>query len=524
MSYELRPYQKESIDALWEWWRKNKTGNPLLVWPTGAGKSIGIAEVCRRIQAAKPHYKILILSHRKEIIKQNAEKISQATGSSCGIYSASLGIKRFRTITCGQIQSLYRKSLEEMQLIIIDECHLLSNDANSMYKKLLDKQGGAKVLGLTATPYRMDQGSLLAEGSIFTDICYDISIPELIRDGYLSSITSKSGVAINTEGVKKSGGDFNQSELAERVKTLEDQHAREIISAARDRHHWLIFCVGIEHAKRVAGSLKVLGVASEYITGEMLPMQRDQIIERFRNKITKALVNVDVLTTGFDFPTIDLLAIIRPTQSIGLYVQMVGRGMRIAEGKTNCLLLDFGENIQRHGPIDCIKVRAKTKHDKIELEMLPMKECRKCGVTIAANYRTCPECGEMLTRLNKEPERVAEVLSVPELWPINNVHYKIHTKNEKRSLRIDYRSGLRQVSEFLCLEHGGQATAMARRKWCKLSGKNDFPSNVDFAFNRAGELPIPAEIEVTRDGKYYKLLRITKVKEEIELEAGEPNI
>lgn len=519
---QLRPYQTDAVNALWDFWKQNSTGHPLIVAPTGSGKSLFIAEICRRVHQAKPDYKILILCHRKEIVKQNADKVMLLTGMPCGIYSASLGIKRFRTITCGQIQSLYKKTLEQFQLIIIDECHLLSNNSDSMYRKLLDKQSSAKVIGLTATPYRMDQGSLIAEGSLFTDICYDISIPQLIADGYLSPITSKSGQAINTEGVTRSGADFKQSELAERVLNLEDQHASEIIKSAAVRKHWLIFCVGIDHAKSVTTALRNRNICAEYITGEMLSMQRDQIIARFQRGECRALVNVDVLTTGFDFPGIDLIAIIRPTQSIGLYVQMVGRGMRIAEGKANCLLLDFGNNIQRHGPIDCIKVKAKGKRDKIELEMLPLKECRKCGVTIGASYRTCPECGEMLTRLEKKAEAVAEVLSANELWSVTNTHYKIHVKNEIRMLQITYSAGLRSVSELLCFNHKGYAADMARRKWIKLGGKS-LIGDTDVAFAYTGELTIPAEIEVARDGKYYKLLRITKVKVD-DWQVGDINI
>lgn len=521
----LRPYQQAAVSALMQFWRTSPKGIPLLVCPTGSGKSLIGAEICKIIHDKKPEYKGYIVSHSKEIISQNAKTISKHMSDfPVGIYSAGLGIKQFRKITCCNIQSVYKKDLPEAQYVCIDECHKISSDSGSMYQKFLNrlttKNPDIKIFGLTATPFRSDSGSLV--GELFSEVVYDISIPELIEDGYLApiiSLPSKNGPSL--KGLRVSGCDFNQHDMQEvfDIKELVEKHVAEIIDAAKDRKHWLVFSSGVKHAKDLCEEFKAKGIEAEYVTGEMLAMERDQKLRRFKNGETRALVNCDILTTGFDFPGVDVIGIVRATKSIGLYVQIVGRGMRVSPDKNSCLLLDFGTNCERFGPIDCIQVgRKKDKDGKVEITKAPVKECQKCGTIIAIRYTICPNCGDILPKFVKDitiKPSDAPVLSQPELLEVDSTEYKIHKKDGSPDmLRINYLCGIRLVMEFLCFDHRGYAAQMARKKWCQLrSDAYLIPQTTIEAFNNTSQLKIPAEIEVIKQGKYYRVLRITKEKE-----------
>lgn len=502
---QLRPYQQEAISSLMSYWRKTPKGAPLIVAPTGSGKSLLLSEICRLALSVKPQFKIWVVTHRKELIEQNSKEIYGLLKTPIGIYSAGLGQKTVRNITCAGIQSIYKKEIEA-DLIIIDECHLIGPNDGSMYRTFLDraqkKNSNVKLCGLTATPYRMDQGSLI--GEVFTDVCYDIPVRDLIDDGFLCKLISKPRGNVDFSNVERSGFDYKQSALEETLDPLVQEHCNEILAQAADRSSILIFCSGVKHAKHVAETMQALGHSADYIHGEMLAMERDLKLERFKNGQTRILANCDILTTGFNFPDLRCVVLLRATRSTGLFVQIVGRGMRIAKDKSNCLVLDFGGNIERHGPIDCIEVRAKKKGDKVEIGKQPVKTCPSCGAVWNIRVLEC-SCGYQFSRESTVAPKATSspIISEPEILDVDQMTVKVHNKDgSPPMIRIDYRCGMRLVSDFFCFEHGGYATQKARQKWARIGGK---------PVNRSEEalaqtILTPAQIKVLKDGKYYRVI------------------
>ncbi len=519
---QLRPYQKTAVDSLLHYWRTRPEGQPIICAPTGSGKSRILAEVCRLVLAKRPHYRIVVATHRKELIEQNAAHLYALLQQPIGIYSAGLGSRTMRSVTCAGIQSIYKKQLDAVQLLIIDECHLLSPDEGSMYQQFIRQlragNPALKILGLSATPYRVDQGSLIGAESIFTDICYDVGIKPLIAGKFLAPVVSRVTAApVDFADVRRSGADYAQQEMENKMLPLSAAHCAEIVRVAADRRKILVFCSGIAHALAVADFLRGLGVEAAAVHSEMMPMERDQILARFKSGSLRALCNVGILTTGFDFPALDCIAILRATKSASLYVQMVGRGMRTAEGKADCLVLDFGGNILRHGCIDQIQVRQKGA--AVEISHAPQKECPECHIVVPIAAKSCGGCGYQFPpascRVTQRAE-TAPIISEPEILPVDSTEYRIHRKGgiatNTPMLRIDYRIGLRTVSDFLCFEHRGYAAAMAIRKWHSLQGAIPAPRSAQEAFNRSGELVRAAEIEVKREGRYYRLIKIVTAR------------
>ena len=332
----LRDYQQRAIDQLYQWMRDGGEGNPCLVLPTGAGKSHIVAELCKDAVQNWPDTRILMLTHVKELILQNAEKMREHwPNAPLGIYSASIGRKELdEPITFAGIQSISKKSAQigHVDLIIIDECHLVSHKDEGGYRSLIAEltaiNPALRVIGLTATPYRLGHGLITDAPAIFSALIEPVSIEELIYKGFLATLRSKPTKAkLSTDGVHKRGGEFIESELQAAMNTDDNNYAvvREIISRADDRKAWLFFCAGVAHAEAVRDVLKEHGVTAECVTGATSKTERERILREYKAGKIKALTNANVLTTGFDYPNIDLIAMMRPTMSPALYVQKIGR-------------------------------------------------------------------------------------------------------------------------------------------------------------------------------------------------------
>jgi DNA repair protein RadD len=250
-----------------------------------------------------------------------------------------------------------------------------------------------RIIGLTATPFRMKSGTICASENILNAVCYEVGVRELIVQGYLCPLRSKAGVIKpDTAKLHVRAGEF----IANEVEALMDEdnlvHAacREIVECTHDRRSVLIFASGVRHGQHIAEVLRTRHqVECGFVSGETLPFERDDTLRRFQASALKYLCNVNVLTTGFDAPNIDCVVLLRPTNSPGLYYQMVGRSFRLSPGKSDALVLDFGGNILRHGPVDALQLTAPAS-GKGEA---PAKECPECHAVIAAGYATCPECG-----------------------------------------------------------------------------------------------------------------------------------
>ena len=401
---------------MYKWLAHNK-GNPCIVAPTGSGKAWICAGLCEDIVSRHPSVKILVLSHVKELLVQDAEKITQVWHDApVGLYSAGLGSKDINTITVAGIQSIWKKGAElgRVDLVIVDEAHLISNTDSGMYRTLLaqlqEVNPKMRVIGLTATPYRLGQG-MLTEGSeaIFTALLEAASIEELIRRGYLAKLTSTfTDMKLDVEGVRKVQGDYEKQELEERVNNLDNNTriVEETIRRAGNRRAWLIFCVSVSHAEAMRDEFIAHGINAATITGKTSSAERERIFSEFKAGKIRALTNVGVATTGFDYPDIDVIVMARPTLSPGLYMQMSGRGMRVKSPGhyKDCLVLDFAGNIERHGAITKIipprRTISRKKSERPELGEM-FKECPQCHKVIMRRARICAHCGYQFSELSE---------------------------------------------------------------------------------------------------------------------------
>lgn len=511
---ELRPYQRDAIDALYAYLRIHDD-NPVIVAPTGSGKSALIAKICGDA-VQRWNGRVLVLAHVRELLEQNADKIRRMCPElRIGVYSAGLGRRDTSTsVLVAGIQSIYKRAaeLDPFDLVVIDEAHTIRTDGEGMYRQFLSEarqyNPQLRVIGLTATPYRMKSGPICAPDHFLNAVCYEIGIKELIRDGYLSPLVSKAGRArADTTRVAVRGGEFATAELElvmdrdELVQTA----CCEIVEQTRTRKACLIFASGLRHGRHVCRVLQEQhGIECGFVRGETPDPERDDLLSRFRGDRTgvlftdvaplKYLCNVNVLTTGFDATHIDCIAMLRPTMSPGLYVQMVGRGFRQHPGKANCLVLDFGGNVLRHGPVD--QVRAKPPAAN-EGGLPPAKECPECHSLIATGYARCPDCGHEFP----PPERqrhdaratnagiLSGQLTEAEL-DVLDITYSVHTKrgadeNAPRTMRVEYRLGLSYyVSDFVCFEHTGWARRKAEQ-WWKARSPDPVPGTAEQAVDIA---------------------------------------
>jgi DNA repair protein RadD len=406
---------------------------------------------------------------------------------------------------------VYRRAceLDAFDLVIVDEAHLITTEGDGMYRQFLSDalviNPHLRVIGMTATPFRLKSGLICSPDHFLNHVCYEIGIRELIRDGYLCPLVSKAGKSkAHTENVSVRGGEFVAGELESLMNrdSLVEAACREIVERTADRQSCLIFASGVEHGKHIARILREKHNAEcGFVCGETPASEREELLARFRGDSSgtlfgreplKYLCNVNVLTTGFDAPNIDCIALLRPTMSPGLLVQMVGRGLRQHPDKQDCQILDFGGNIERHGPIDQIKVKEKPG----EGGPAPAKECPECNSVIAAGYAVCPDCGYEFPPPDRNPHESeassASVLSgeiTNTVYEVQDVTYYVHTKrgadeDAPKTMRVEYQVGFNEfVSEWVCFEHTGFARRKAEAWWRKRS-----PDPVPPTAERAVEL------------------------------------
>lgn len=522
---ELRPYQSQSIEMLFEW-MKNNDGNVCVVLPTGSGKSHVIASLIKNAVQNYSNTRVLMLTHSKELISQNAEKMRQHwCNAPMGIYSASLNRRCLsEPITFAGIQSVSKKAtqLGHIDLCIVDEAHSINHTQSGGYRLLISDllkiNPAMRVIGYSASPYRLGHG-MIHEGNdvIFDDLIEPVSIEQLVADGYLSTLRSKhTNLTYLTTGVKKSGGEFVAGELERVLDTSDNNQAvvAETIERAHDRKSWLIFCSGVKHSEHIAQLLNENNISAACVTGDTPSAERDRIIRDFQSGKIRALTNVNVLTTGFDYPSIDCLVFLRPTMSPGLYYQMAGRGLRIAPNKSDCLVLDFAGNVSRHGPITAIV--PPNKRGK-EDGKAPTKSCPQCDEIVAIQLRQCPQCGfEFAEEKEKEPLilRNDDIMGIESLeMDVKLWAWRTHTSRTsgKQMLKVTYYGELSDepITEYFPVLHDGYAGNKAREKVAAIAIKagtdcstlTDLEASVD---QMQQSLP-PVAIKYRRDGKFFKV-------------------
>ena len=396
----LREYQRTAIQSVFDYLSENPGKNPCLVLPTGSGKSVCLAAFIEAALTWWPDSKILVLTHQKELIEQDAKALHRLVPDiSIGLYAASLGCRDLaQPVTFASIQSIYKASIPAFRFVLIDEAHLINVDDKGMYRTFLRKARGARIVGLTATPYRLGQGFLTDGDGIFDDLIDSVSILELQGLGYLAKLRNKGTFTkLDVSEVRLRAGEFAESDLQQHVDTFKTNEAvaDEIVKSASyyGRKHILVFCSGISHAEHIAIMLSERGLKAAYINGMMKTEDREEILYGFTHGHTTALCNANLLTTGFDYPDIDMICMLRPTMSPGLYLQMAGRGLRLKSGENkDCLVLDFAGNVTRHGPVAFV-LPPPRKGDKKEKGAPPCKECPQCLEIVPVSLGVCPSCG-----------------------------------------------------------------------------------------------------------------------------------
>lgn len=529
MKYQLRDYQESTIDSLLNWFYRNPKGNPIVNACVGAGKSIMIAELCRRVTTQWHGQRILMAVASRELVVQNYEKLhSIYPEGNLGLYSSGLGRKNpHAQIVFATIGSIYNKAMHTgaFNICIIDECHNVSRKETGMYRQMIADytrlNPSFRVIGLTGTPFR-GNGILLTEGkeAIFSDIAASVSLGDMLSRGFLSPLvladtetkTDVSGVSIN-----HATGDYNVGELA---KAIDREHitkavVAEIIAAGQYRRSWLIFGVDVQHCQHIHDELKLSGIVGAVVHGKTPKAERDKILSLFKVGRIKYVVNCMVLTVGFDAPGTDLIALVRNTKSPVLYVQIGGRGMRTAPGKTDCLWLDFTDTTYNMGPIDQIKGRVEPKKKQA---VSATKPCPVCNTIYPAQTRTC-ECGHVFELNHDETIRQhsseAPILSSSNnsIIQIDRWRYHIHKKMDSPdSLCVTYRPDQegnipdKTYQEWVCFNHQGFARRKAENWWLKLGGPLPVPGSVTDAIDRFSELKRPKFIVIKRNGKFTEII------------------
>jgi DNA repair protein RadD len=526
--FELRWFQKQAIDSVYQFLR-DRDDNPCIEIPTGGGKTPIIATIATDA-AVKWGGRVCLLSDRKELLSQTANHLRDiAPGLDVGIFSASLGEKTTRAaVTVAQIQSIYSKAFdfEPFNLILVDEAHGINPSGEGRYCKFLADcklvNPKVRLIGLTATPYRLGAGDICGPSNLLNEICFRVGVKELINEGFLCPLTSKEGQRLDVSGLHVRQGEYVEKETERLMLSVVGGACVDLVARTAERKSTLIFCCSVAHAEEVADRLRKLQARRvELVTGGSLLDSRDSAVADFRAGEVAYLVNVDIFTTGFDAPNVDCVAMLRPTLSPGLYYQMVGRGFRIAPGKTDCLVLDYSGNIERHGPVDDIRLPwARTPKEKADDEPLT-KTCAECKEIYPIGLDACPACGAVgyRPRVPKHDDKPSGDAPVSGLFgtpppveeyelDVEQVRYSVHSKKgdmeAPRTLRVDYWCSLNdRHSEWVCLNHeeGSYAWNMAM-KWLALRYAGD-TADIDVAraveIGNGGGFREPLKIHVKKD-------------------------
>lgn len=497
----LRPYQKAAVDAAYD--ALSQHVSPLLSLPTGAGKSLCLAALCA--EYVTKQRRVLVLSHRRELLTQDAAALAAiAPEIQSGVYSA--GLERRDTthpVIFGGVQSIYSRMGELQQagafgLCIIDEAHLIPRSADAMYADVFRQLPGVLRVGLTATPYRLDSGLLHeGEGAPFDALAIHIEPLSLVPEYLAPLIGRGTEQEMSVVGVHSVRGDFVTRELEQGAmdEDLIRTTVSETFRLAQDRQHWLVFCITVAHAEAVLAEMRRQGIEAALVTGETPREQRDATLAAFQAGALRALVNVNVLTTGFDAPLIDCLVMLRPTQSKGLWVQCLGRGMRKTEGKKDCVVLDFAGNISRHGSINCFA------------EVIPSPREERQRAAKEAQARRAQEITHRARAAHGDPMMGDGSADIREV-SVRRMAYRLQESKKypgKTNIVVDYVCvDGPTIRQWLCPEYTGGARWHAKQ-WFQRRGV-PMPHSAAHAQSLLRQLPIPTSLTVTKQDGYDRVL------------------
>lgn len=533
---ELRPYQRESIDRLYAYWQ-NGGGNGLLVLPTGAGKALVLATIIEELLRDYPEMRILNVTHSASLVEQNfLEFIGLAPFAPAGIYSASLNRRDAgaQILFCG-IQSVAGRvsDIGHVDLVIVDEAHAISRNANTQYGKFFKALRAAnddmRICGLTATDYRMDSGRLTdsldddnevddtghpVRFKLFDDVVYEIGIGELIEAGYLTRLTSqKTSAKINLKGVGTRGGEYIPGQVSDAAEAIIEEAVAEDIAMSSGRRAALFFSTSKENAGHIAAAIQRHGRTCAVLTSDNAHQTRE-IFDGFRSGKYWAISSVSMITTGTNFPFVDFISLLFATKSAGKLVQVLGRGTRNCPGKTDCLVADHGKNLAYHGPIDKIRPRDPTSGEGEQPKKLCPSDQKDiegktgCDELLPISVMVCHCCGYIFPPSEEEKITAAPdqspVLSTEKPWyAVTGREFAPHPGKlddqgnpKPTTVKVTYTVDGKKRNEWICAGHTGFAKSKADKYWSRHNGKTPFPKSADEFLDRAGELLATTEVQL----------------------------
>ena len=413
--------------------------------------------------------------------------------------------------------------------MLLDEAHLLGPGSTSMLGTILKSLGDPPLIGFTATPYRTDSGSLIS-AELFDEIVWRMGVIEAIDAGLLVPLVTKSPKAgrIDTSCVPIERGEFQQRPLEQAAlagNVTRDAVVRTLqVAAEENRQSLLFFAIGVAHCAAISAVLREQDINHAVITGETPTEDRADAIARFRAGELRALVNCNVLTTGFDARNIDLIAFMRPTVSPVLWTQAAGRGMRTWPGKADCRLLDFGGNILRHGPINAIRLRPQGARHDAQAAADRVRICPRCDEINEITAAVCTSCGMVLIKprvsaieaVESTAPAIDDAAERPRWVRVHSMRGGIHEKpGRPPSFRLRYSTEEGWVSEFLSLEHEKPgARWYAGKAWTRLSRTPGAPppASARDAYRRfiGGELREPQRLRIERDGQWWRVVDVER--------------
>jgi DNA repair protein RadD len=530
----LRQYQRETVNAAVPALKAGKAA--LLVLPTGSGKSLIAADVVRRAHLAS--MRSLVIAPSQELVQQDADAVGLITARSVvpSIACAGLGmIDLTGSVVIGTPQTVARRldQLGHIDFLAVDEAHRLGRRSSGQLRTIVEtlraRNPKLMLLGLTATPFRTDTG-LLIEGddAIFQTVAYEVLYHDLVAAGFLAPLVGPQTAIerLGVAGLRIVNGDYSAADLTRFDDVaLNERIVDQIVQHGADRRSWLVFAVGVRHAKNLAKALRQRDIDARILTGQTQKQERADLVTEFKAGRIRCLVGVDVFSVGFDARAVDLIAVVRPTCSPVWHVQSAGRGTRIAPDKRDCLILDFAGNFARLGPIDAPHIRARGERHRTDSDTPLSRNCPNCRAIVASTAITCPICNTSLISNSRPTTALSiqaashEIVTGTEIFPVLGMTYVVHRKaGRPDSLRINYKIAgyqFTQVSEWMVSwfhSPGSAKGKLAREKWLsrlRPGAPRVVPPDAETAAVIAPRwLRSPSHVRLRRDGTFTQVFPI----------------
>ena len=555
MNYTLRPLQKQLLSDCIEAFKTKQF--VLAQAPTGAGKTIMFCQLIKRFLTDYPGMRICVLVHREILVRQNADKLKKVwpeatVGIACA--SASKDVNVTAPVVFGSVQTLARRvgEIPPFHLVIVDEAHRLPpRTVDSQYRQFLNAMLAyypeMRLFGLTATPYRLNHGKIYGDEckheqgerpNWFDALDHQQTILDLQRvqpddanpdAPYLCPLrvfVEDRAVSVDLASVKTTAGEFNAMALSEVMRGT--RHITSAVDAYRKyqagRSRCCVFAVDIAHAEDLVTAFKDHGLMAECVHSELPKDRQKSTLAAFSAGALPIIVNVGQLTEGWDEPATDLILMARPTLSAALFVQMVGRGLRIHPGKRDVLVLDLAGNFDRHGPPwdPKLPMYRNGKMSKKDQEKVPDQTCPECGLECPARQWTCPHCGAVL-RARDIAE--AKPVALRELNLDAAVHEPMGVKGRvveatvnqhravsgRETVRIDVKIDVGALVPVIASHYfswDGPAAWYAGKWWKSCVRQEPMPRTTEEAFQRlksSARIELPPELPIRKDGKYWRV-------------------